>query len=764
MEGTATTTGPLKTISFVQKQPSLLVTSELEKAIEDCKKKVARIARDCRTKNRKFRDLEFDLEGDKNRCLWGILTKKGDTFTPADVHRVTQIFDKPEFFVGGEPDSNDIVQGTLGDCWFLSALATVSNVPDLVKTFCVDRDEEVGVYGFIFFRDNSWETVVIDDLLFTRVPKWEELTKDEQELYHFDKHRYNTSARHGGKTLYFASSGSLGETWVPLIEKAYAKLHGNYSHLNGGFTCEALEDLTGGVSSFLQTKDILNLDKFWSEDLLKANKDRLFACSFSEISNTRNGLSNIRVQGLVGGHAYSVLRAVECKGKRFVVVRNPWGKTEWTGPWSDGSKEWTKEWLEVLDDLGHVFGDDGQFVMEYKDWLDCFSHIDRTVLFDSSWIMSSQWLRVPCRPLPTAWSYGDVSFTFTLPAPTLAIIVLSRLDERYFRDISNRAIWNLNFVLVKEGEKEPLAESVHAMFWSRSTNLEIDLEAGKYFVYVRVDRQLDYYTEYEPTIDDWMLRKLSYVMAARAKSRSIASNFDQSAHANFIPTPLDSLIDRDYKEYRKEQERQAKEEAERKAKEAEESDESDNDSKESSTVESKEDEDGIETTTTTTTTTVVQTVKKVKRPKMEGTPSNSKADSDKPKVNESGPLSQQDPRRLNIPDYIYQQEQAWTFAAVASSDSSDDPTKYKITREDEDDLYLGLRVYTHKDVPAVVVGRLKAEPEKKEEKKEEKEAREDEEKKSKEGAKESLSALIDSLEDVCDCDECHGRMAHPDKN
>jgi hypothetical protein len=80
------------------------------------------------------------------------------------------------------------------------------------------------------------------------------------------------------------------------------------------------------------------------------------------------------------------------------------------------------------------------------------------------------------------------SVTFTLPAPTLAIIVLSRLDERYFRDISNRAYWNLNFVLVKDGEKEPLAESVHAVFWSRSVNLEIDLEPGKYFVYVSLPK------------------------------------------------------------------------------------------------------------------------------------------------------------------------------------------------------------------------------------------------------------------------------------
>lgn len=138
------------------------------------------------------------------------------------------------------------------------------------------------------------------------------------------------------------------------------------------------------------------------------------------------------MQGLIGGHAYSVLRAVEVNGKRFVVVRNPWGKSEWTGRWSDGSKEWTQEWLEVLPKLGHQFGDDGQFVMECtyfvcdlahllsrswdildtdNDWLDCFAQIDRTILFDSNWMMSSQWLHVTTQPLPAAWSYGDVSCT-----------------------------------------------------------------------------------------------------------------------------------------------------------------------------------------------------------------------------------------------------------------------------------------------------------------------------------------------------------------
>ena len=52
---TFATTAPSGGVSFVQQQPGLLVTKELDKALEECKAKVARIAKDCRAKNRKFR-------------------------------------------------------------------------------------------------------------------------------------------------------------------------------------------------------------------------------------------------------------------------------------------------------------------------------------------------------------------------------------------------------------------------------------------------------------------------------------------------------------------------------------------------------------------------------------------------------------------------------------------------------------------------------------------------------------------------------------
>ena len=46
------------------------------------------------------------------------------------------------------------------------------------------------------------------------------------------------------------------------------------------------------------------------------------------------------------------------------------------------------------------------------DFLEAWEQIHRTLLFDSTWAMSSHWIQAQLKPLPSAWSYGDVSCMF----------------------------------------------------------------------------------------------------------------------------------------------------------------------------------------------------------------------------------------------------------------------------------------------------------------------------------------------------------------
>jgi hypothetical protein len=81
---------------------------------------------------------------------------------------------------------------------------------------------------------------------------WEEIDRDDSEEHYRKTYQSNSSA------LYFAQCANPNETWLPLLEKAYAKAHGDYAAIEGGATGEGIEDLTGGVTTELFTTDILD--------------------------------------------------------------------------------------------------------------------------------------------------------------------------------------------------------------------------------------------------------------------------------------------------------------------------------------------------------------------------------------------------------------------------------------------------------------------------------------------------------------------------
>jgi hypothetical protein len=171
----------------------------------------------------------------------------------------------------------------------------------------------------------------------------------------------------------------------------------------------------------------------------------------------------------------------------LLKLRNPWGDTEWTGDWSDGSKLWT---AEMMQKLKHTFGDDdGIFWMSFRDFLKHFPYINRVRLFDNSWTVAQQWT---CVSVPWQPGYLDTKFQFTIEEKGPVVIVLAQPDERYFYGIEGRYFYCLHFRVYKEDEDERwIVRSMHASgrrsLFTRSVSAEIeDLEPGTYDVVFKI--------------------------------------------------------------------------------------------------------------------------------------------------------------------------------------------------------------------------------------------------------------------------------------
>lgn len=86
-----------------------------------------------------------------------------------------------------------------------------------------------------------------------------------------------------------------------------------------------------------QTQLTLGVPQIWAQLLAAERKRYLLAGSVPE----QAGDLQTEV-GLVEAHAYAFLDVRELpSGDRLVKIRNPWGKTEWNGAWSDSSELWT---------------------------------------------------------------------------------------------------------------------------------------------------------------------------------------------------------------------------------------------------------------------------------------------------------------------------------------------------------------------------------------------------------------------------------------
>ncbi|ELK32021.1 Calpain-12 [Myotis davidii] len=249
-------------------------------------------------------------------------------------------------FICEDMSRTDVCQGRLGNCWFLAAAASLTLHPRLLHRVVPPeqgfRENYAGVFHFQLWQFGCWVDVVVDDRLPVREGK-----------------------------LMFVRSEQRNEFWAPLLEKAYAKLHGSYEVMRGGHMNEAFVDFTGGVGEVIYLRQD-------TPGLFSALRHALAKESLVGATALSNQGEYRTEDGLVKGHAYSVTgthkMSLGFTKVRLLRLRNPWGRVEWTGPWSDSCPRWDvlpPEWRDAL----LVRKEDGEFWMELQDFLRHFNTV-----------------------------------------------------------------------------------------------------------------------------------------------------------------------------------------------------------------------------------------------------------------------------------------------------------------------------------------------------------------------------------------------------
>lgn len=401
----------------------------------------------------KFRDLTFPAARESLIRFWESADIAAQmewmTFTwkrLSDVFTNLKVFDKI--------DPSDIKQGSLGDCYFLSALSALAENPKRIERLFITRDfASNGQYKLTMMEMGHWKEYAVDDYM---------PMKGESELA-FSGPRIEKG---------------VVEMWVLLLEKAWAKKYGCYYDIQAGFTEEALTDLTGAPCEVIDRDD----PNCWQR--VKEADERQYiitaGCVGSGVASA--DAHSYEGLGLIIDHAYAVISAKEIRvsGRvvRLLKIRNPWGRFEWKGNWSDESPLWTPEAKQQVDFTSAA---DGTFWMSFEDFQKYFESFTICLVHDDFWTQSLAMDQTKTEE----FSVVEVN----VPEETELFFMTCQVDERRFGGIEGGYTYAPCRIvaarLLTGGELEFI--TCKASVCTRDTWAHMVLSPGKYLIYVEFE-------------------------------------------------------------------------------------------------------------------------------------------------------------------------------------------------------------------------------------------------------------------------------------
>ena len=342
---------------------------------------------------------------------------------------------------------DDVLQGNLGNCYFMSSLAALTCNPQLIfQIFKTTTVQSNSCYQIAMNIEGQWAIVLLDDYFpcskKTRVP------------------------------IFAKPNGP--ELWAMLLEKAWAKVNGGYLNITGGFAAEVLSVLTSFPIEAIKLK-ISDEDIIWDK-LNTAFKNG------EMISSVSNFNEEIEKYGLISGHAFTVTNFVDgfVNGElvRLIRLRNPWGYREWNGPWSDTSPLWTESAKKELLDDNLVVGDDGEFWMSFNDFFKFFCSVDICKVMNPQCVRSIQ-IDKEALESPNV-------FELQIFSKTKTVISVIKKCYRFHRTMKTHEELSVNIILVKKiGENLELISSTNSTL--SSPTIDVELPVGFYLIYVHCD-------------------------------------------------------------------------------------------------------------------------------------------------------------------------------------------------------------------------------------------------------------------------------------